>query len=64
MVIEYIGNDKGSSLAQKILESNYSYLPDIIYIKDMADLHSFGKVCPKLKAIISHYKIVIKEENV
>lgn len=52
-----LGKDKGYTLAMMIINSNYTPLPDEIVLDYPGQLSKPGGVCPKLKAIISHYGI-------
>jgi hypothetical protein len=57
MWIANLHNDKGSSLASFIINSKYSCLPKAILLPKAGIMSEFGKVCPKLKAIIIKYNI-------
>jgi len=53
--------DKGASLAQFIIDTNYKTLPFSIFIGDKKKAFTFGGMCPKLKAIACHYNIPLLE---
>lgn len=58
--IATLGKDKGASLAREIIDSNFKKLPDKILLDYPDQLRKFGGLCPKLKAIILNYNIIVE----
>ena len=63
MWVANLYKDKGASLASFIIENEYKLLPKAICVENKANIYSFGKLCPKLKTIILHFKIKVLEEK-
>ncbi len=57
MLIADLGKDKGYTLAMKLINEKYMSLPNVILLDYPGQLSKLGGICPKLKAIISHYGI-------
>ena len=63
MWVANLYKDKGATLASFIIKNEYKLLPEAVCVESKANIYSFGKLCPKLKTILLHFKIKVLEEK-